>query len=30
MANRYSQIFSLSDIFNNKNLRDKLPFIDYR
>lgn len=30
MANRFSQIFSLTDIFNNKKLKDKLPLINYR
>lgn len=30
MANRFSQNFTLADIFNNKNLRDKLPLINYR
>ena len=28
MANRYSQIFTLKDIFTNKNLKDKIPMID--
>ena len=30
MANRFSQNFTLADIFNNKKLRDKLPLINYR
>lgn len=30
MANRFSQIFTLTDIFNNKNLKDKLPLINYK
>lgn len=30
MANRYSQTFTLKDIFNNKKLRNKLPLINYR
>lgn len=30
MAGRYSQIFSLTDIFNNKKLKDKIPLINYR
>lgn len=30
MANRYSQNFTLVDIFNNKKLRGKLPLINYR
>lgn len=30
MANRYSQIFTLKDIFNNKKLKDKLPLINYK
>lgn len=30
MANNYSQIFSLTDIFNNKNLKGKIPLINYK
>lgn len=30
MAGRYSQTFSLTDIFNNKKLKDKIPLINYR
>lgn len=30
MANRFSQNFTLTDIFNNKNLRGKLPLINYK
>lgn len=30
MANRFSQNFTLTDIFNNKRLKDKLPLINYR
>ena len=30
MANRYSQNFSLTDIFNNKKLKNKLPLINYK
>lgn len=30
MASGYSQTFSLTDIFNNKKLKDKLPLINYR
>lgn len=30
MANRFSQTFSLTDIFNNKKLKDKLPLINYK
>ena len=30
MANSYSQIFTLTDIFNNKKLKDKLPLINYK
>lgn len=30
MANQYSQIFSLTDIFNNRKLRDKIPLINYK
>lgn len=30
MAGRYSQTFSLTDIFNNKKLADKIPLINYR
>lgn len=30
MANRFSQNFTLTDIFNNKKLKDKLPLINYR
>jgi len=30
MSNRFSQIFTLTDIFNNKNLKDKLPLINYK
>lgn len=30
MANRYSQIFTLTDIFNNKNLKNKIPLINYK
>ena len=30
MANRYSQIFSLTDIFNNQKLKDKIPLINYK
>lgn len=30
MSNRFSQIFTLTDIFNNKKLKDKLPLINYK
>lgn len=30
MANRYSQNFSLTDIFNNKKLKNKIPLINYK
>lgn len=30
MANGYSQIFTLTDIFNNKKLKNKIPLINYR
>lgn len=30
MANRFSQIFTLTDIFNNPKLKDKLPLINYK
>lgn len=30
MANRFTQNFTLRDIFANKNLRKKLPYIDYK
>lgn len=30
MANEYSRNFTLKDIFNNKNLKDKLPLINYK
>lgn len=30
MASEYSQIFTLTDIFNNKKLKTKLPLINYR
>lgn len=30
MANNYSQIFTLTDIFNNKKLKDKIPLINYK
>lgn len=30
MANRFSQKFTLTDIFNNRRLRDKLPLINYK
>lgn len=30
MANRFSQNFTLVDIFNNKKLRNKIPLINYR
>lgn len=30
MANRYSQIFTLKDIFNNPKLKGKLPLINYK
>lgn len=30
MANRFTQNFTLADIFNNKKLRDKIPLINYR
>ena len=30
MANRFSQTFSLKDIFNNKKLANKLPLINYK
>lgn len=30
MANGYSQNFTLKDIFNNKNLKDKLPLVNYK
>lgn len=30
MASRFSQNFTLTDIFNNKKLKDKLPLINYK
>lgn len=30
MANGYSQIFTLKDIFNNNKLKDKLPLVNYK
>lgn len=30
MSNRFSQIFTLTDIFNNKKLKNKIPLINYR
>lgn len=30
MATEYSQIFTLKDIFNNKNLKNKIPLINYK
>lgn len=30
MANRFSQNFTLTDIFNNKRLKDKIPLINYK
>lgn len=30
MASEYSQIFTLTDIFNNKKLKTKIPLINYR
>lgn len=30
MANQYSQIFTLKDIFNNKKLEKKLPLVNYK
>ena len=30
MASRFTQTFTLTDIFNNKKLKDKLPLINYR
>lgn len=30
MASEYSQIFTLTDIFNNKKLKDKIPLINYK
>lgn len=30
MANRYSQIFTLKDLFNNPKLKNKLPLINYK
>ena len=30
MASQYSQTFTLKDIFNNKNLKNKLPLINYK
>jgi hypothetical protein len=30
MAGAYSQIFTLTDIFNNKKLKDKIPLINYK
>ena len=30
MANRYSQIFTLKDLFNNPKIKDKLPQINYK
>lgn len=30
MAGRYSQNFTLTDIFNNKKLKDKIPLINYK
>lgn len=30
MANKYSQIFTLKDIFNNPKLKNKIPLINYK
>lgn len=30
MASEYSQVFTLTDIFNNKKLKDKIPLINYK
>ena len=30
MAGRFSQVFSLTDIFNNKKLKNKIPLINYK
>ena len=30
MASRFTQNFTLTDIFNNKKLKDKLPLINYK
>lgn len=30
MASEYSQIFTLTDIFNNKKLKNKIPLINYK
>ena len=30
MANQWSQIFTLKDIFNNRKLKDKIPLINYK
>lgn len=30
MAGRYSQIFTLTEIFNNKRLKNKIPLINYK
>ena len=30
MASEYSQIFTLTDILNNKKLKDKIPLINYK
>ena len=30
MASEYSQIFTLTDIFNNKKLKTKIPLINYK
>ena len=30
MANRFTQQFTLKDIFNNKKLKNKLPLINYK
>ena len=30
MAGRYSQTFTLKDIFNNPNLKGKIPLINYK
>ena len=30
MANRFTQTFSLTDIFNNKKLKNKIPLINYK
>ena len=30
MASRFTQNFTLTDIFNNKKLKDKIPLINYK